>query len=135
MTPLPPSRLAGTLRTVAPPVMLALAAAILVRFPPTHYSFYPQCPIHALLGVQCPGCGATRALAALLRGHLAEAIHLNALVTLLVPFAAAYGIVSYKRMLQRKTVRWPQPSPGVLYAALVVITVFTVIRNLPPHAL
>ena len=60
-------------------------------------------------------------------------MNLNALVTLLLPFAAAYGILCYSRLLQRKTLRWPQPPPAVIYAALTAATVFTVIRNLPRH--
>src|SRR5437879_3830667 len=96
------SRLADTLRAAAPPAIIALAIAILLRFPPAQYSFYPRCPIRELFDVQCPGCGGTRAIAALLRGHILEAMNLNALITLLLPFAAAYGIVCYIRFLQRK---------------------------------
>jgi hypothetical protein len=106
---------------------------ILLRFPPAQHSFYPRCPIHELFHLQCPGCGATQAVAALLHGRFAEAMNLNALITLLLPFAAAYGILCYSRLLQCKPLRWPQPRPAVIYAALTVATVFTVIRNLPPH--
>ena len=44
MIPGPRSRIADTLRTAAPPAFIALVIAILLRFPPTQYSFYPQCP-------------------------------------------------------------------------------------------
>ena len=124
----------------APPAVIALGILVLLviivllRFPPAQYDFYPKCPIHELTHLQCPGCGATRAAAALLRGHLAEAMHLNALVTLLLPFVAVWGIVCYRRVLQRKSVRWPQPPPAVLYSALTLSAVFTVIRNLPHHS-
>jgi hypothetical protein len=126
-------RIADILRAAVPPAILALAAILLLRFPPAQYSFYPRCPIHELLDLQCPGCGATRALAAILHRHFAEAMNLNALVTLLLPFAAAYGILCYCRLLQRKAFRWPQPRPAVIYAALTLATVFTVVRNLPLH--
>jgi hypothetical protein len=127
------SRSADIWRAAMPPAIVALAAILLLRFPPAQYNFYPQCPIHELFHLQCPGCGATRAIAALLRGHITEAMNLNALITLLLPFAAAYGIRCYCRLLQRKPLRWPQPPPAILYAALSVATIFTVIRNLPPH--
>jgi hypothetical protein len=127
-------RIADILRAAVPPAIIALAAIILLRFPPAQYSFYPRCPIHELLHLQCPGCGATRALAALLHGHVTEAMNLNALVTLLLPFAAAYSTLCYCRLLQRKALRWPQPPPTVIYAALALIAVFTVIRNLPLHS-
>jgi hypothetical protein len=125
------SRTATFLRTALPPATVALVTILLLGFPPARYSFYPQCPIYGLFHLQCPGCGATRALAALLRGQLTEAINLNALMPLLLPFAAAYGIFCYSRLLQRKAFRWPQPPPAVLYAAFAAAAVFAVIRNLP----
>jgi hypothetical protein len=125
------SRTAAILRAAVPPAIIAFAAILLLRFPPEQYSFYPRCPLHDLLGLQCPGCGATRALAAALHGHFAEALHFNALVTLLLPFAAAYGILCYSRLLQRKPLRWPQPPPAIVFTAVTLAAIFTVIRNLP----
>jgi hypothetical protein len=127
------SRTADILRAAMPPAIIALATILLLRFPPAQHNFYPRCPIHELFHLQCPGCGATRALAALLHGHFAEAMNLNAFVTLLLPFAGAYGILCYCRLLQRKPLRWPQPPPTIIYAALTLATLFTIIRNLPPH--
>jgi Protein of unknown function (DUF2752) len=128
-----PSRIADTARAAVPPATMALAAILLLRFPPAQYSFYPRCPIREIFHLQCPGCGATRALAALLRGHVIEAMNLNALITLLLPVPATYGILCYRRLLQRKPFRWPQPPPAAAYTALTLAAIFTVIRNLPPH--
>jgi hypothetical protein len=131
MIPATHSRIANLVRAAAPLTVITLAATVLLRYPPAQNSFYPQCPIYEYLHLQCPGCGATRALAALLRGHLAEALHFNALVTVLLPFAATYGILCYRRWLQRKPMRRPQPPPAAIYAALVFIAVFAIVRNLP----
>ena len=128
------SRIADTLRAAVPPAVVALGAILLLRFPPARYSFYPRCPIHELLGLQCPGCGGTRAVAAVLHGRFIEAMNLNTLVTLLLPFAAAYGILCYSRLLQRKPLRWPAPPPAIIYTALTLATIFTVIRKLPPRS-
>ncbi len=70
-------------------VMLAgiAGAALLYRFPPEKYSFYPVCPIHQYLHLYCPGCGSTRALAALLHGRVIEAMHYNPLFVALVAAA------------------------------------------------
>jgi len=46
-------------------------------------------PFYALTGHYCPGCGATRAIAELLHGHVAAALHFNAAVTLLIAHAAS----------------------------------------------
>jgi hypothetical protein len=128
------NRTADILRAAMLPAIVALAAILLLRFPPEQYSFYPGCPIHQLFHLQCPGCGATRALAAILHGHFSEAMNLNALVTLLLPFAAAYGILCYSRLLQRKAICCLQPPPVASYAGLALIAVFAVMRNLPLHS-
>jgi hypothetical protein len=128
------SRTADILPAVVPPAILAFAAILLLRFPPAQYSFYPQCPFHELLHLQCPGCGATRAIAAILHGDVIDAFNQNALITLLLPLAATYGILGYMRLLQRKSLRWPQPPPAIIYTALTLAAIFTIVRNLPPHA-
>ncbi len=125
------SRIANILRAAVPPALIALAAIVLSYFPPAQNAFYPQCPFHEIFHLQCPGCGATRALAAVLRGNFAAALHFNALVTLSLPFAAAYGIVCYHRLLRRKPLRLPQLPPPAIYAVLAIAAIFTILRNLP----
>ena len=131
MTHLIRSRVANPLRAAAPPVLVAFATAMLLRFPPGRYSFYPQCPFHQLLNLQCPGCGTTRALDAMLHGHLTAAIHLNPLATLLFPIAAVYSIFVYAQFLRRKPIHWPNLSPVTIYMALAVTVLFGVVRNIP----
>ena len=131
MIPPTHNRIATTTRVLAPPALLAAVAALLLRFPPAHSAFYPQCPIYTAFHLSCPGCGGTRALAALLHGHLTEALRFNALVTLVLPIALVYGMVCYWRLLHAKTYRWPQPSPVAIYAATGVTVLFAILRNLP----
>jgi hypothetical protein len=111
---------------------LSAVIALLLRFPPDRYSFYPSCPIYLYLHVQCPGCGTTRALSALVHGHLTEALHLNPLTTLLLPLALLYAthhLWKQRRSIQTLTV--PNPPRYAVYALLVIATVFTIARNLP----
>jgi len=124
-------RILATLRAAAPLVPIAAVVAVLLRFPPALSHFYPVCPVYFVLHLQCPGCGGTRALAALLHGHLREALHWNALITLMLPLAAGYGSGLYWRFLQRKALGWPQMPSAVIYAGLAISAVFTIERNLP----
>jgi hypothetical protein len=130
MRPSPRGCVASVLRAATPLAAIAFATAILFRFPPERYAFYAQCPFHQLFNLQCPGCGATRALAALLHGDVAAAIHVNALATAFFPLAAAYGIFAYSRFLKREPIRPPTLPPATVYAALGITLVFGVIRNL-----
>src|SRR5258706_11438159 len=65
---------------------LAAGAVILYRFDPATVHFYPRCVFHSLTGLQCPGCGTTRALHHLLHGDVAGAFHLNPMLFAVVPF-------------------------------------------------
>lgn len=108
---------------------LLAGAAILYEFPPEQYHFYPQCPIFRYLHVYCPGCGATRALAALLHLRIAEAVHYNALVVLLVPVLLAYFSVAYGKARSDEVFNWPRVPATGLAALLVMSAAFGVLRN------
>jgi hypothetical protein len=112
---------------------IALAAAaffwvVLYRFPPGQAGFYPVCPVYALTGWQCPGCGMTRALAALLHGHVAEALGWNPLVLPVVAGFVAWVIAAYRTPYGGA--KWPNVPNFAVAALLAVVGVFTVVRNL-----
>jgi hypothetical protein len=104
-------------------------AAVLYRFPPERYDFYPQCPVFRYLHVYCPGCGATRALAALLHARIAEALDYNALVVLLVPVLLAYFAVAYRKARRDEVFTWPRVPVLALTTLLVMSAAFGVLRN------
>ncbi len=104
-------------------------ATILYRFPPERYDFYPQCPVFRYFHVYCPGCGATRALAALLHLRIAEALHYNALVVLLVPVLLAYFAVACWKARRDEVFTWPRVPAMGLTALLVMSAAFGVLRN------
>ncbi len=125
------SRFSQILRAAAPLALVATIAGVLLLFPPAQNSFYPRCPIYESLHLQCPGCGATRALAAVLHGHFSEAMHLNGFATILLPIAVIGGVRWYCRFVRREVDHWPQMPRVALYATLAAAMMFTVVRNLP----
>jgi Protein of unknown function (DUF2752) len=104
--------------------------AMLIVFPPARVGFYPVCPIFKYLHIQCPGCGATRALAALLRGQLAEAMRLNALFLVLFPCALAGAAECYRRAVRAGEFRWPRMPTAAVYGVIAAAVIFMVARNL-----
>jgi len=131
LSPVLAARRGTIFRTLAPLVPPAAAALVLRQLPPSESAFYPRCPIYLLLHLQCPGCGGTRALAALLHARLTEALHQNALIVLLLPFAFGYGLLCYWRFLQRRPLPCPRIPATLLYAGFAVAAAFTILRNLP----
>lgn len=109
----------------------SVAAIVLRRFPPELYGFYPQCPVHEYLGVLCPGCGGTRAIAALLQGRFWSALQSNALVTVgVLPLSVIYLAGCFTRARRGGEYRWPSVPTVAVYAGLIFAAGFAVMRNL-----
>ena len=107
-------------------------AALLYRFSPEEYPFYPRCPFFALTHHYCPGCGATRAIAALLHGNVATAMHFNAAVTVLLPVLLWYFGRMYWTAVRENHIEWPQVPQWSWKAALACVLLFAVARDLAP---
>jgi hypothetical protein len=122
-------------RTVAVGALVAgtLAAFVLYCLPPETSSFYPRCPVYLWLHLYCPGCGGTRALAALLHGRLRDALHWNAMVVVALPFACVFASLAFIRAMRSKVFIWPSLPQPILAPLLLVIGIFTLVRNLPGH--
>lgn len=96
---------------------------------PTHG---PQlCPFKAVTGLDCPGCGGTRAAHQLFTGHLGAAVDFNVLAVLAMPFILWGLFVSLTAMLGGPRWRGVSLSPAWTRVALIVVVAFWVLRNLP----
>lgn len=107
----------------------ALALFVVWRFEPAGQSFYPRCWLYTTTGLQCPGCGATRALHALLHGDLPRALRLNALVVGAVPLVGWLGL---RWLWGWRTGRWwgnPLVHPFALAALAGLAVGFGITRN------
>jgi hypothetical protein len=102
---------------------------------PTRHAVYPQCLLYNATGIYCAGCGATRAVYALLHGRVLDALHDNMLFVAALPLLL-YVIVSHLLIAWRANA-WPR-----IYlddrkwlrrgaALFVVMIAFMVARNLP----
>lgn len=56
-----------------------------------------NCFFASTVGIPCPGCGGTRAVAALFQGDLSQSLHYHPLLIPSVLFFIAYTVVSFTR--------------------------------------
>jgi hypothetical protein len=110
---------------------IALSGAVLLvffLFDPARVAMFPACQFHQLTGLDCPGCGAQRALHQLLHGHLIAAIRLNAMFVISLPLLAWFGPRFLSRLLKSEPLtlntRW-------LWIYVTAWIAFGVLRNLP----
>jgi len=90
------------------------------------------CPFHAATGLWCPGCGLTRGVHALLRGHLGAALGYNVFVPLVVVGVAVAWWSWLSGRVWSRPVRWPsQVSSRWWYGLFGVFIAYGVLRNLP----
>jgi hypothetical protein len=111
---------------------LAAAALVALHMHDPHVSgAYGYCPFHAATGWWCPGCGGLRALNDLTDGRFLAALHSNVLVAPLAVGAVAW----WGRSVAARWRGEQRPSPAVSGSAtvsvLVLVVVFTVLRNTP----
>jgi hypothetical protein len=106
------------------------AGAIVFFFNPSTHGFFPTCLFHSVTGLNCPGCGATRALYALLHGQFSVALKDNALFISTLTFLAVRGAwFAMNQFLRQPAGQFL--SPKILWAFLAAAAVFGILRNFP----
>ncbi len=120
--------------TVAPLAVAGLAVAVCAVLalvdPEDRTLWTPRCPFRAATGLDCPGCGGTRALTALLRGDLLTAVSHNLLTVLLLPLLVWGWFGWLRHRAGRRAARPDLPTP-VAWTLAIGIPVFMLVRNLP----
>lgn len=92
------------------------------------------CPFHALTGLWCPGCGASRMCLALLRGDVSAAWGYNpALMSLLPVLAAVLARMGF-RYVRAGEARPARGESVLIWAMALALLVFGALRNLPGFA-
>ena len=92
------------------------------------------CPIYALTGLYCPGCGVSRFCLALLQLDLYAALRSNPALFFLLPVGIAVAVpsaVRYIRTGKQGPARW---QTVLVWVMIAVLLVFGVLRNLPAFA-
>lgn len=128
---------------MAPVVGVGVGTAVALTYlffnDPNEPGHFPGCPTKTLFGFDCPGCGSTRAVYALIHGNVSRAADHNIVLVLMVPFLlfwyARWAYLSW-------TGKVVQVAPGSraarlrqwgTIALLAIVVVFGVLRNFVPY--
>ena len=116
-------------------LVAALVAAIVVLLEkllpePFFKLAFRDCPIYALTGLYCPGCGGTRAILALLQGDLLKSIWYHPIVPYGVALYAAFmGSHTLKRFTHGR-IKGMKYRDGYLYGAVILVIGNVLVKNL-----
>jgi hypothetical protein len=124
-----------TRRGLAPLIVAAggvAGLALVSAVDPRASGAYPRCPLHAMTGLWCPGCGITRALHDALHGDLASALSTNAMLPVYAVLTVlgwwSWWQIAHGRAAPR-IITSARPTAWIALGATLVT--FAVLRNLP----
>lgn len=92
-------------------------------------SFFPKCQFKAITGLDCIGCGATRALHALVHGDVLRAMDMNPLFVLSLPLLALLALDAIGRLPAGLKPFLARVAAPKLW--LCLLPAFWIARNLP----
>ncbi len=88
------------------------------------------CLFYTVTGVRCPGCGISRALAALLCGRFDRFLEYNLLAPLILLYLLWLGFFTAKRYIQTGKIAYSSPCRWIDIGVLALLLVWWIARNL-----
>ena len=106
-------------------------SAVVAYYEPTSAGFFPVCPLFALTGFACPGCGLTRGFHALFHGDWIVALDFNLLIPIwTVVFSWVFVSLIVLAIRGKGLKMWPT-NPRFMTVFGAIMLVFGVLRNVP----
>ena len=128
-----PSRSRQLLGPVGVGLLGTGAAVCLALVSPHEPGSYLACPLFALTGLYCAGCGTLRAVHELTHLDIVGAWGMNPLLVVALPFLVLWWFAWVRRAWAGETRRAPAPV-WFVWAAFGVIVGYSVLRNVPALA-
>jgi hypothetical protein len=91
----------------------------------------PSCIVKLTTGLDCPGCGGTRAFWYLLHGNLPQAVRHHAVAVFAAPFLVWMYVAWTVRAITGRSLPMPRLGGSTIAVFLGIWAVFTVVRNIP----
>jgi hypothetical protein len=91
----------------------------------------PGCLVKLTTGLDCPGCGGTRAFYYLMQGNLPEAVRYHAIAVFAAPFLVWMYLAWAIKQTTGKQIPAPRIGARTISVFLAAWAVFMVVRNIP----
>ena len=114
-------------------LLLAVPGFIVIAAYLYRYSMVFSCPIKTYFHVLCPGCGMTRALAALFRLRFFQSVLFNPAAILLIAAGVCFYIEQVFLLFGKRIAILPR-SKNVYIIVASIFIVYCVLRNIPAFA-
>ena len=111
---------------------VSLGLLIYYFYNPNEQLLFPKCPFLLMTGWECPGCGSQRAIHYLLHFQIIDALKMNFMVVLAIPYIllALYCELKRKNNLEIERIyRLFYGSKASLFIAILFI-LFMIVRNI-----
>jgi hypothetical protein len=85
-------------------ILMVLAIALVIVFAnfDPNKNFFPRCPLFALTGIKCPGCGSQRAIYSLMHGQFKDAFFYNPLMIISLPYIILGLLHQYTNLINHQ---------------------------------
>lgn len=110
-------------------ISLALFAGIAWKMGWFHLHF-PPCILHSLTGYYCPGCGGTRAVKALLHGHIFTSLYYHPIVAYTAVVGGWFMISQTISRLSHGKRKGMHYRDVYMWIALAIVVVNCLVKNL-----
>ena len=107
--------------------ILALGTVYFITVSVTHLSI--PCPIHALTGYLCPGCGITHMFLSLFHLKFIEAFHSNPYVFIILPILLVFFFHHTRTYIYNGNENFSIPETIFLAFAFLGAVIFMILRN------
>lgn len=108
---------------------MLIGGFIYFNYDPTSSILFPKCPVYAISGIKCMGCGSQRAIYSLLNLDILSALKYNGVLVLSIPFII---VLLYAELVKNKQAKFYRKvnNRWVIMTTLIVIIAWTVARNI-----
>lgn len=104
--------------------------ALYVFWSPSETNLFPKCPVYAVTGTYCPGCGSQRAVHQILNGNIIEGVRHNYLIALLGLVLSYQALMFIMNNVLQKGIVNLLHNSKVTLGILVFVILFWILRNI-----